>query len=75
MRMIYIYSCKKRPPVPGAIPNEGLIETEEFEEGSTEQFKFNGAWGTCTYDRKLTSKEVSDYELEYLCDDDLDLPF
>lgn len=56
----YCYWMRMRPPMPGAMPREGLIEVrgnEIWKDGSH-------YWGECTYNRKLTSEECSHYDME-----------
>lgn len=57
----YRYMMLMRPPVPGAIPREGLVEVLDRESWR------NGRhyWGEVVYSRKLTAEEVSHYELEF----------
>ena len=52
-----------RPPMPGSIPREGLIEIKDIE-GTTP--KNHHAWGWAEYNRYLTEQEIKDYELEYI---------
>lgn len=60
-KFVYRYYCQYRPPMPGAIPREGLVNVAEYDYPQS----FNGirAWGYVEYDRKLTDKEVYSYEL------------
>lgn len=60
----YCYAMLMRPPAPGAIPREGLIEAIPFE--SAVSGSGHRIWGKATYSRELTQKEIDDYELE-LC--------
>lgn len=59
---LYRYYCRMRPPMPGAIPRNGLDYVDAFD---TRQ-SVNGieAWGFADYTRELTQKEIDDYELE-----------
>ena len=54
-----IYYCPERPPMPGAIPKTGLLETGDDMCWPDDVF----CWGWCIYDRKLTDAEVEEYEL------------
>lgn len=60
---LYRYFLPYRPPMPGAMPKEGIVEMF----AQDQRQKMNGCdrpvWGWVQYDRKLTDKEVSDYEL------------
>ena len=58
---VYRYYCKYRPPMPGSIPRAGLVHTADFD--WPQSFNGIGAWGWAEYDRALTEKEISDYEL------------
>ena len=57
----WIYRCRMRPPSPGAVPMDGLINCDFTEKISLQG---NHYWGTVTYNRRLTKKEVAEYELE-----------
>lgn len=57
------YAFLMRPPMPGAMPREGLIECMEIR-GSAPSG--HSAWGWADYNRRLTDKEINDYELEYV---------
>lgn len=59
----WAYRCLMRPPMPGAVPKDGLVECD-FNERFTPRGKHY--WGRVFYDRQLTEKEVADHELEYL---------
>lgn len=58
---VYRYYCPFRPPMPGAIPRRGLVRACEYD--NKQCIGGVGAWGFAEYDRQLTEKEVSDYEL------------
>lgn len=64
MKILYRYACLMRPPGPGAVPRDGLVECgyEQDVDPDTGQ----DYWGWCDYDRPLTKKEISSYELCYL---------
>ena len=53
------YATLMRPPGPGAVPREGWIDTS-FDELTTPSG--HHAWGWVEYNRKLTQKEIDDYE-------------
>lgn len=55
--MRYTYKCKYRPPMPGSVPR-GFVR---FTDGDK---SVDDHWGTVTYNRKLTEKEIQEYELE-----------
>lgn len=57
----YMYYCLMRPPTPGAISIRGLVECRE-EEGVSPSG--HHTWGWAIYNRKLSEKEINDYELE-----------
>ena len=57
----HTYMTLFRPPMPGAIPKENLLEVESFDERKPCGGKM--AWGTATYSKPLTDKQISDYEL------------
>ena len=57
----YTYRLLMRPPAPGTVPREGLLEAADRESWQ------NGKhyWGSVTYNRELTKEEVEHYELEF----------
>ena len=55
------YACLMRPPVKGAIPEQGLIAVNFYDGHLPDGRK---AWGTCTYNSKLTVQETKHYDLE-----------
>lgn len=64
--MIYKYLLTQRAPSPGAQPNTP-INVEDF---GTRILMINDrtgekqlGWGTASYNRRLTKKEVEDYEM------------
>ena len=61
MKTIVCYYCRFRPPMPGAIPRQGLIRVCAYD--YPQSFNGIGAWGFAEYDRPLTEKEIADYEL------------
>lgn len=62
-KIVARYALLMRPPMPGAMPREGLMECREIS-GTTPGG--HHAWGWAEYNRRLTEKEISDYELEYI---------
>lgn len=57
------YYTRNRPPAPGSIPHDGLLEIEDFGE---RRYIFDidaMAWGTAVYNRELAPWEVMRYEL------------
>lgn len=57
------YATLMRPPVPGSIPKEGLLEVKDIK-GITPSG--HPAWGWAEYDRFLTEQQIKEYELEYI---------
>ena len=53
------YACLERPPAPGAVPREGLLEAKSDDGLLIEQHY----WGLVAYNRKLTEQEEHDYQL------------
>lgn len=58
----YGYLCLMRPPMPGAIPRDGLVECDA-EEGVSAASGHH-YWGRAIYSRRLTDEEVKHYDLE-----------
>lgn len=58
----YRYYCRMRPPMPGSIPR-GVIGLEDFGERRHVYEAGCEAWGWVEYERKLTEREIYDYEL------------
>lgn len=58
----YGYLCLMRPPMPGAVPKEGMVGCDAREGYSMDSG--HHYWGHVTYDRKLTREEVNHYDLE-----------
>ena len=63
MRKTYKYATLLRPPQLGACPMTDLISVS-CEEGVAPSAHL--IWGWVKYYRRLTDKEVSDYELEFV---------
>lgn len=59
--MAYIYYLTQRPASIGTQPDKGLISVCNF--SHRQNVGYCEAWAKVVYDRKLTEKEVSDYEL------------
>ena len=59
----YRYATLMRPPGLGACPMEGLIRCCYIEGYAPSGHHY---WGWCDYNRRLTDKEVSDYEMEQI---------
>ena len=57
----YRYHCLMRPPAPGAIPINGLLECID-DEGTSPSG--HHTWGLAIYNRKLSKQEVYNWELE-----------
>lgn len=58
----YLYVMTQRPATPGAMPHDGL---REILEGTQEISEIVGhrVYNILVYDRRLTAKEMLDYEL------------
>lgn len=59
--IVYRYYCRFRPPMPGAIPRQGLVRAFSYDQKQT--FDGVGAWGFAEYDHPLTVQEISAYDL------------
>ena len=60
----YRYYCRMRPPMIGGLPSSGkIVAAEWFHERRYVPEIDCMAWGWVEYDRPLTPKDVSDYEL------------
>lgn len=57
----YPYHCLMRPPMPGAIPMDGLSFVD-FRCGKTANGHHH--WGTAVYKRQLSQEEIDQYEME-----------
>jgi len=63
---MYCYAMLMRPPQLGAMPTDGLVSV------SCEPVvppSGHHTWGWIKYNRPLTDKEISDYELEEIEDE------
>ena len=58
----YRYVCLERPPGPGAVPREGLLDSYCMAVTAPNGY---AGWGYVDYDRKLTPKEQEHYDLEF----------
>lgn len=56
----FTYYCRLRPPTPGAIPKDGIVEVVD-KKIVKNNMKY---WGYVTYNRELTKKELYQYDLE-----------
>lgn len=59
---VHIYRMLMRPPTPGALPGDGLIQVDDrcgFSEKSGHHY-----WGTVEYIRELTKEELEHYDME-----------
>ena len=65
----YEYLCYMRPPMPGAIPTNGLVRIKNPLDG-VDSVTIKGVtyncWGYVIYDRPLTDSELQAYELKFL---------
>lgn len=59
--MIYIYGMRLRGFAPGTFPKEGFSHREDDTSGRY--------WDVLAYNRKLTEKEIRDYELDFIGED------
>lgn len=60
-KKLWAYLCLMRPPMPGAIPRDGLTHVD-FKEGRA--LSGHHYWGHAIYDRELAPEEVRHYDLE-----------
>ena len=65
----YEYLCYERPPMPGAVPSDGLVKVKTPPDG-VDSIIIRGVtyncWGYVFYDRALSDTELSDYALKFL---------
>lgn len=65
----YQYLCHQRPPMPGAVPANGLVRVKDPPDGIDvvviDGVTYN-CWGYVIYNRPLTDRELSDYELLFV---------
>ena len=60
---MYSYFMTQRPPMPGAMPRDGLVDIEEYDSREYRYEIMREAWAKLVYSRELTRQEMSDYEL------------
>lgn len=58
----YGYLCLMRPPMPGAIPRDGIIHVG-FDEGESTKSGHH-YWGYAVYNHELSIEEQNHYDLE-----------
>ena len=63
MNGVHRYYTLYRPPMPGAVPRDGLSRSECFDSRMEVEPGIR-AWGFVEYIRELTEKEVIEYELK-----------
>ena len=61
--MKYSYYMTQRPPMPGAMPKDGLDYIDEYERPQFIPEIEHTAWAKLVYNRELTKKETQNYEL------------
>lgn len=59
----YEYFLTERPPMPGALPKDGLEIVLSFDEKEYHEEIEGKAWGKAWYSRPLTHEELLEYEL------------
>lgn len=62
MKGFYRYYCLFRPPMPGTIPR-GMVKIVDFGERRMVPEIRREAWGYVDYERKLSEREMYEYEL------------
>lgn len=62
MKTVYRYYTPYRPPMPGAVPRDGLDRVVCYDERMAIGNSIY-AYGYAEYFRPLTDQEISDYEL------------
>lgn len=60
-KIVWRYYLRFRPPMPGAIPKNGIDRVVSFD--WPQSFDGVSSWGYVEYTRCLTDKEIDDYEL------------
>ena len=65
MAKVYRYYSILRPIGPGTFPKEGLIAFQNFNSRIPAREIDHMAWGFLAYDRKLTDKEVDNYDFVF----------
>lgn len=59
----YVYYLLHRPPAPGTHPIDGLADMKDFGERMYVREIDREAWGKLIYTRKLSDREVENWEL------------
>lgn len=59
----YVYYMMMRPPMPGAMPIDGLVDLKDFGDKAYVREIDREAWGKLIYMRKLSDQEVYNWEL------------
>lgn len=59
----YVYYMLMRPPMPGAMPIDGLVDLKDFGDKAYVREIDREAWGKLVYMRKLSDEEVWNWEL------------
>lgn len=59
--ILYRYYTRFRPPMPGAVPRDGLKAIDDY--GTRLEVQGIKAWGSADYTRPLTEEEIDHYEL------------
>lgn len=69
MKELYRYESAQRPVSIGTHPKKGVVEIWNYTRGMQAMTDIDDrtilSWGYIVYNRKLTDKEMSDYELTY----------
>lgn len=63
MDKTYTYFMTQRPPMPGAMPKNGLCDIHEYDGRDYISEIGRKAYARLEYSRKLSDQEVKDYEL------------
>lgn len=59
----YVYYMLMRPPMPGSMPIDGLVDLKDFGDKAYVREIDREAWGKLVYMRKLSDEEVWNWEL------------
>lgn len=59
----YVYYMLMRPPMPGAMPKDGLEDMNDFGDKMYVREINREAWGKLIYKRRLSDEEVWNWEL------------
>lgn len=62
MEKQYSYRCLMRPPMPGAIPRDGLCKVQDMVGISSSSG--HHYWGLVVYNRQLSDEEIKHFDLE-----------